>query len=163
MHVTQDQDEYWMRRALELAQQAFAHQEVPVGAVLVRDGEAVGEGWNHPIGLHDPTAHAELQALRSAGMTLKNYRLPQTTLYVTIEPCTMCLGALIHARVSRVVFGAAEPKAGVLQSHQHVLSNPIYNHQLEWQGGVLEEECSRIMQSFFQMRREQIKAKKKTP
>ncbi|VUD68918.1 tRNA-specific adenosine deaminase [Thalassocella blandensis] len=152
-----------MRQALAMAQRAYDLAEVPVGAILVRENQVIGEGWNSPIHLHDPTAHAEIQALRNAGAGEQNYRLPKSTLFVTIEPCTMCLGALIHARVARVVFGASEPKAGVLLSHQHVLGSEIYNHQLEWTGGVLEDECSQLMQSFFQMRREQIKAKKKTP
>lgn len=158
-----EMDEKWMAHALQLAQQAYDHGEVPVGAVIVRDGVAIGEGWNQPIGRCDPSAHAEILALRDAGAFEQNYRLPGATLYVTIEPCTMCLGALIHARIARVVYGAAEPKAGVCQSHQHIVSSDIYNHQIDFSSGILEARCTEIMQSFFKMRREQHRAKKKTP
>ncbi len=153
-------DEYWMRHALVLAQRAYELGEVPVGACLVREDRLIGEGWNQPITQRDPSAHAEILALRAAGLTAQNYRLPDATLYVTIEPCTMCLGALIHARIARVVFGALEPKAGVLQSHPELIQKGIYNHSVSWTGGVLENECSSIIQQFFQMRRAQKKVSK---
>lgn len=156
-----ESDVEFMRAALALAQNAYAMGEVPVGAVIVHDEKIIGEGWNQPIAQHDPTAHAEIMAIRQAALFQKNYRLPQTTLYVTIEPCTMCLGAMIHARITRLVFGAVEPKAGVLASHSLVTANDIFNHQIVWQGGVLEPECSALMQRFFRERRDAKKAEKK--
>ncbi|MCV6605312.1 MAG: tRNA adenosine(34) deaminase TadA, partial [Porticoccaceae bacterium] len=138
-----------MSRALALAAEAEKQGEVPVGAVLVRDGEVVGEGWNRPISGCDPSAHAEIVAIRDAAKNLQNYRLSDTTMYVTIEPCTMCIGAMIHARVARIVFGAKEPRAGAVCSHLQLLDNDHYNHKIEWQGGVMENECSEIISRFF--------------
>lgn len=151
-------DEYWMRRALALAQQAAVLGEVPVGAVLVRGqgegAELLGQGWNQPISARDPSAHAEIVALRQAATQVGNYRLPDTTLYVTIEPCTMCTGALIHARVGRVVFGALEPRAGAVCSHFRLLdTDGIYNHRVVWQQGILAESCAALMGTFFRQRR----------
>lgn len=145
--------ERWMREALVLAQQAAEVDEVPVGAIVVQHNEIIGRGFNEPIRTCDPTAHAEIVALRSASQSLKNYRLPGTTLYVTIEPCTMCLGAMIHARVGLVVFGATELRAGALVSKTSPLDTAHYNHQLSFLGGVLEKDCSVLMQDFFRERR----------
>ena len=142
-----------MRRALELAHTAERDGEVPVGAVIVLDGVVVGEGWNQPIGAHDPTAHAEIVAIRAAARQLRNYRLTGTTLYVTIEPCQMCVGAMVHARVARVVFGALEPKAGALESAMRAHEHPSLNHRLAVAGGVLEAECRAVLQAFFAERR----------
>ena len=145
--------ERFMCRALVLAQCAAAEGEVPVGAVLVRDGVIIGEGWNRPIATHDPSAHAEMIAMRDAASRLGNYRLPGTTLYVTLEPCVMCAGAIIHARVSRLVFGARDPKAGAVDSVYDVIARPRLNHVVEWSGGVLEEECGTVLREFFRKRR----------
>jgi len=142
-----------MRRALELAHTAERDGEVPVGAVIVLDGVVVGEGWNQPIGAHDPTAHAEIVAIRAAARQLRNYRLTGTTLYVTIEPCQMCVGAMVHARVSRVVFGTLEPKAGALESAMRAHEHPSLNHRMAASGGVLEAECRAVLQAFFAERR----------
>lgn len=143
-----------MRHALMLAEQAAAQGEVPVGAVLVRDGEMIGEGWNRPIGENDPTAHAEVRALRDAGQRVGNYRLPGATLYVTLEPCPMCAGAIIQARVQRVLFGAVDPKGGAAGSVFHLLpSDARFNHRTDCAGGVLAEECSELLRSFFRPRR----------
>jgi len=146
-------DQKWMRHALALAQRAAAAGEVPVGAVLVQDGQAIGEGWNRPIGLHDPSAHAEMLAMREAAARLGNYRLTGTTLYVTLEPCIMCAGAIVHARVGRLVFGARDPKAGAVESVYDVIGRPRLNHVVQWQGGVLEEECGALLRDFFRARR----------
>lgn len=142
-----------MRSALLLAERAYSQGEVPVGAVVVLNGEVIGQGWNQPISACDPTAHAEVLALRDAAAKMGNYRLPGAELYVTIEPCTMCAGALMHARIARLIYGASEPKAGVVNSQGNVLSQPHWNHRLEWQGGVLAEEAAQLMQRFFQQRR----------
>ncbi len=150
-------DERWMHYALDLAKQAGDLGEVPVGAVLVRDGHVLGEGFNQPISTQDATAHAEVVALRQAGMNAGNYRLPGSTLYVTIEPCTMCVGALVHARVARLVYGAPEPKAGAVVSALHVLDHTAMNHRVDYVGGVLDAECSVMMSSFFAERRRQKK------
>ncbi|MDZ7802750.1 tRNA adenosine(34) deaminase TadA [Thiohalophilus sp.] len=147
-------DEFWMQRALELARQAGAAGEVPVGAVVVRDEQAIGEGWNQPIGNHDPSAHAEMRALRDAAQRSGNYRLPGTTLYVTLEPCVMCTGAIIHARVDRVVFGARDPKTGAAGSVFDILNSDKHNHRVEIRGEVLAGECGRLLTEFFQTRRE---------
>ncbi|WP_366919464.1 tRNA adenosine(34) deaminase TadA [Hydrocarboniphaga sp.] len=148
------EDERWMRHALMVARRAADAGEVPVGAVLVdRNGEIVAEGWNLPISLHDASAHAEMLALRSAGQKLGNYRLAGTTLYVTLEPCVMCAGAIIHARVSRLVFGARDPKAGAVDSVYDVIARPRLNHQPEWVGGVLEGEAAELLRDFFRERR----------
>ena len=150
-------DEKWMRHALQLARRAEALGEVPVGAVVVLDGNVIGEGWNLPISTHDCTAHAEIMALRNAGKHLNNYRLPNATLYVTIEPCLMCAGAIIHSRVSRLVYGAAESKAGVVQSQLQVLEQPFLNHSVNVSGGVLARECGERLSSFFKARRAEKK------
>lgn len=159
--MTIDIDCFYMQQALALAEQAAFHNEVPVGAVVVVDNKVVGRGWNQPIGTHDPTAHAEVNALRDAASHLNNYRLPNATLYVTIEPCTMCAGALVHARIKRLVYGAVEPKAGVVESNGAIFQADYFNHQLEVTAGVLGEECSALMSSFFKLRRQAAKAKNK--
>lgn len=142
-----------MRHALKLAQRAQELGEVPVGAVIVRDGEVVAEGWNQPIAAHDPSAHAEMVAMREAARALRNYRLTGLTLYVTLEPCIMCAGAIIHARLARLVFGAPDPRAGAVHSLYDVISQPRLNHRPEWAGGVLADECGAILQEFFRARR----------
>jgi tRNA(adenine34) deaminase len=143
----------WMQRALELADKAAELGEVPVGAVVVRDGQLLGEGFNQVISAADPTAHAEVVALREAARGQGNYRLPQATLYVTLEPCTMCAGALIHARIGLLVFAASEPRAGVICSNASALDAPWYNHQVQWLGGVLADESSKRLKDFFRQRR----------
>ena len=142
-----------MQLALDLAGAAAARGEVPVGAVLVRAGELVSEGANCPVGTHDPTAHAEIVALRSAGQSLADYRLAGSTLYVTLEPCIMCASAIVHARVQRVVFGAWDPKAGAAGSIIDVFTLPQLNHRVDVFGGVLAEECAAVLQDFFARRR----------
>lgn len=142
-----------MHHALQLARRAAGEGEVPVGAVLVKDDELVAEGWNRPIGGHDPTAHAEIAALRAGAAKLKNYRLLDTTLYVTLEPCVMCAAAIIHARVHRVVFGAHDPKSGAAGSTFDTLISDQFNHRAICKGGVLEKECSEILTAFFKTRR----------
>lgn len=152
--VHKAEDEHWMRQALIVARRAADAGEVPVGAVLVgADGELLSEGWNLPIALHDASAHAEMQALRSAGQKLANYRLTGSTLYVTLEPCVMCAGAIIHARVSRLVFAARDAKAGAVDSVYDVIARPRLNHRLEWRGGVLEAEAAELLREFFRERR----------
>ncbi len=146
-------DHHWMRLALELADRAEHAGEVPVGAVLVLDEQVVGQGWNSPISSTDPTAHAEVAALRDAAQRLGNYRLPGTTLYVTLEPCAMCAGAIIHARVSRVVYGAADPKGGAADSVFPILGTDRLNHRVEVCGGVLGDESGSRLQRFFRQRR----------
>ena len=146
--------EYYMQFAIEQARLAEAIDEVPVGAVLVQDNTIIVSAHNQPITNNDPTAHAEIQLLRAAGKTLNNYRLPNTTLYVTLEPCTMCLGAMIHARVSRVVFGAYDQKTGVCGSCQDLSSSDCFNHSIEVEGGILADECKNLLQKFFQKRRQ---------
>lgn len=150
---TLSNDERWMRHALALARRAQSEGEVPVGAVLVQNDVAIGEGWNRPIGTHDPSAHAEMLAMRAAAQQVGNYRLVGSTLYVTLEPCVMCAGAIIHARVSRLVFGANDPKAGGVHSVYDVIANPRLNHRLEWTGGILEAECATTLRDFFRARR----------
>lgn len=146
-------DQHFMGRALELARSAAGQGEVPVGAVLVRDGVVIGEGWNAPIGRHDPCAHAEIVALRAAGQREGNYRLPGTTLYVTLEPCAMCAGALLWARVARVVWGAADPKSGAAGSVIDLFAEPRLNHHAVAHGGVLAEASAGLLREFFQQRR----------
>ena len=158
--VLDSEHERWMLRALELAQRAGCAQEVPVGAVVVRGQEIIGEGWNQSIALDDPTAHAEIMALRDAGRATRNYRLPDTILYVTVEPCLMCLGASIHARVARICYGAPEPKAGALVS-QPSDQRQHFNHFPEVIGGVLAEPCSELISTFFAARRNQQRRTKK--
>ncbi len=149
-------DQDWMQKAMAQAREAEAAGEVSVGAVIVRDGELVAQAWNRPIGSHDPTGHAEIIALRAAAARLANYRLPGCTLYVTLEPCTMCAGAIIHARVDRVVFGATDPKTGAAGSVFDVLGTRKLNHYVEVTGGVLAEECGRQLSAFFQKRRSAV-------
>ena len=144
-----------MREALRLAQMAADAGEVPVGAIVVRKGQVIGRGFNQPVRSHDPSAHAEICALRDAGQVVGNYRLPDATLYVTIEPCTMCYGAIIHARVKRLVFGAAEPRYGAVISGQKLLENGHFNHRPDVLSGVLETECSQMMKQFFAVKRQQ--------
>ena len=146
-------DEDYMRAALEQARQAGACDEVPVGAVVVLDGEIVDRGFNQPIGRHDPTAHAEIMALRDAATRLGNYRLPGCALYVTLEPCVMCSGAIMHARVARVVFGARDPKTGVAGSVLDLFAEPRLNHHATIEGGLLADDCGRMLSSFFAARR----------
>jgi len=146
-------DEFFMREALALAREAGVAGEVPVGAVVVRAGEIIGRGFNQPILAHDPTAHAEIMALRDAARSLGNYRLPGCTLYVTLEPCAMCSGAIFHARLARVVFGAADPKTGAAGSVVDLYGEPRLNHHAEIVGGVLAEECGELLSSFFAARR----------
>ena len=146
-------DADWMQTALVLAGRAAASGEVPVGAVLVQGESLLAEGWNQPIAVHDPTAHAEVMALRAAGQSLGNYRLADTTLYVTLEPCLMCVGAIVHARVARLVFGAYDPKSGAVASCMHGFEVPGLNHRVESSGGVMADECGGILKEFFRERR----------
>ncbi|GAA5445455.1 tRNA-specific adenosine deaminase [Microbulbifer sp. NBRC 101763] len=146
-------DYAFMRRALELAELAAERGEVPVGAVLVQDGKIIGEGSNRPIGNCDPSAHAEIVALRRAAEGKQNYRLPNTTLYVTIEPCTMCFGALVHARVNRLVYGATEPRAGVVESQLKLGEAGFFNHKIAVESGVMAEEAGKLVREFFHGRR----------
>lgn len=143
----------WMAIAIEQAKKASQLGEVPVGAVLILNDKLVAQAHNQPISTNDPTAHAEIQLLRIAGMELKNYRLPNSTLYVTLEPCAMCLGAIIHARVSRVVFGAYDEKTGVCGSCADLSNSPYFNHSLDITGGVLAEDCKNLLQDFFIQKR----------
>lgn len=142
-----------MREALALAAQGAALGEVPVGAVLVQDGEVVGRGFNCPISAHDPSAHAEMVAIRAAAQRVANYRLPGSTLYVTLEPCSMCAGLIVHSRIQRVVYGASEPKAGVAASRGQFFAQEFLNHRVLVEGGVLQEECSTVLSEFFRQRR----------
>lgn len=146
-------DEQWMRHAIRLAQRAEDQGEVPIGAVLVKDGRVIAEGWNSPIHHNDPTAHAEIVALREAGKVLHNYRLIDTTLYVTLEPCVMCMGAISHARVKRLVFGAYDPQRGTVCHALQLTDAAFLNHRVEWQGGVMEGECSDLLKNFFKAKR----------
>ena len=144
----------WMQQALKLAERAAHQGEVPVGAVLIQDQVLLGAGSNGPIGQCDPTAHAEINALRGAAKAMGNYRLPGATLYVTLEPCTMCFGALVHARIARLVFAAREPRAGVLGSQLSLQTEPFYNHTMDVEGGLLEAESAALLRDFFRVRRE---------
>ena len=146
-------NESWMRAALQMADEARKQDEVPVGAVLIMNDEIIGRGFNHPVGQHDPSAHAEIEALRDAAQRVGNYRLPGSSLFVTVEPCTMCAGALIHARVGRLVFGAREPRAGAVVSSAKVLDNPALNHRVSVTEGVLADECAALLKEFFKSRR----------
>lgn len=143
-----------MREALALAEQGAALGEVPVGAVLVQDGQIVGRGFNCPISRHDPSAHAEMVAIRDAAQTVANYRLPGSTLYVTLEPCSMCAGLIVHARIQRVVYGATEPKAGVVVSRGQFFAQEFLNHRVLVEGGVLAQECGEVLREFFRLRRQ---------
>lgn len=154
--VDTDPDQHWMSRALALARHAeTAADEVPVGAVLVRDGAAIGEGWNRTIGSSDPTAHAEVVALRAAGQHERNYRLPGSTLYVTLEPCAMCAMALVHARVARVVYAAADPKTGAAGSVFDILGSDRHNHRVSVDSGVMADEAGRLLSDYFRRKRGQ--------
>ena len=151
--MTTTSDELWMEEALRSAQRALEAGEVPVGAVVVYEGRIVGRGWNRNIGDFDPTAHAEIVALREAGATLGNHRLSDCELFVTIEPCAMCAGAMVHARIKRLVYGADDPKAGAVQSVVKVLNHPQLNHNVEVRGGVLAGRSAELLQTFFKNRR----------
>lgn len=153
MGVAGQDDEAWMRYAIRLAQRAEAQSEVPVGAVLVLNGKCIAEGWNTPITDNDPTAHAEITAMRQAGIRLGNYRLLDCTLYVTLEPCVMCMGAIAHARVKRLVFGAIDNKRGAVCSALTLANADFLNHQVDWQGEVLAETCGDLLRDFFKARR----------
>ena len=148
-----DVDQPWMEHALRLARRGAEQGEVPVGAVLVRDGEVLAEAWNRPIAEHDPTAHAESLVLRQAGQRIGNYRLTGTTLYVTLEPCPMCAGALVWARIERLVFGTFDPRGGAVASHHHLLHTQNLNHRVSWRGGVLAAPCGELLRDFFRDRR----------
>ena len=151
--MTTEYENQWMRHALELAKRAEAEGEVPVGAVIVQDNAVIAEGWNRPIAANDPTAHAEINALRTAAARLGNYRLLDADLYVTLEPCVMCAGAIIQARLRRVIFGTNDPKAGAAGSVFDILGTGRLNHQVEVAGGVLAAECAAILQNFFRNKR----------
>lgn len=146
-------DEAWMRRAIALAQQAEEEGEVPVGALIVKDNQCIAEGFNLPIKNSDPTAHAEIMAMRQASQRLNNYRLVETTLYVTLEPCVMCMGAIQHARIQRVVFGATDKKRGAICSALNLSKAEYTNHHIDWLGGVLADECGSLLTAFFKKRR----------
>jgi tRNA(adenine34) deaminase len=150
---TQNTDETYMRLALELAEQAALAGEVPVGAIIVKDGVIIGRGGNAPIESHDPTAHAEICAMRDAALLLENYRLVDCTLYVTLEPCAMCAGAMQHARIARLVYGASDPKTGACGSVINLMSEPKLNHHTEMTGGILAQECGAVLSTFFAARR----------
>jgi len=145
--------EKWMSHALSLAERSKQEGEVPVGAVIVKDNQLIAEGWNRPIAHHDATAHAEIMAIRAAGQKLANYRLPGTQLYVTLEPCTMCAGAIIHARISYVFFGTTDPKTGTAGSVIDLFSQPYHNHRTIIEGGILKDDCSMLLTQFFKERR----------
>jgi tRNA(adenine34) deaminase len=156
-----EKDEYWMRQALQEAEQGAKCDEVPVGAVLVsQSGELIASGHNQPISTVDPTAHAEIVVIRTAARQLNNYRLPDTTLYVTLEPCTMCVGAIVQARIGRVVYATTEPKSGAIESAQQLFKKPHFNHYPEILAGVLEEECASCLSGFFSNKREAKKSRK---
>lgn len=146
-------DALFMSRALELAREAEKLGEVPVGAVIVRKGEIIAEGFNRPINSNDPTAHAEIVAMREASQKLSSYRLNDTTLYVTLEPCAMCAGAMVHARVKRLVYACLDPRAGAVSSVFSVANNPALNHRVQCDGAVLTEECGQVLKDFFQRKR----------
>ena len=156
----EQQDLHFMKMAMEMATKAEERGEVPVGAVLVKDGEVVSAGFNFSIGLHDPSAHAEMQCLRQAGQIMQNYRLLDTTLYVTLEPCAMCAGAIVHSRINRLVFGARDEKTGAAGTVIDIVRHSAFNHQLDVSSGVLETECSEQLSAFFKRRRNEKKAAK---
>ncbi|MCJ2370700.1 tRNA adenosine(34) deaminase TadA [Pseudomonas sp. RGM 3321] len=151
--IDRSKDQDFMREALALAARGALLGEVPVGAVVVQNGEIIGRGYNCPISASDPSAHAEMVAIRDAAKALDNYRLPGSTLYVTLEPCSMCAGLIVHSRVARVVYGALEPKAGIVQSQGQFFSEGFLNHRVLFEGGVLGEECGAMLSEFFRMRR----------
>lgn len=146
--------EFWMQQAIEQAKKAELAGEVPVGAILVQDDKIIGQGFNQPIQAHDPSAHAEIQALRNAGQQLGNYRFPGSTLYVTLEPCTMCAGSIIHARVQHLLFGAYDPRTGAIESVSHILDEPYHNHKVTYRGGVMAEESGALLRQFFKAKRQ---------
>lgn len=146
-------DMRWMQHALTLAKAAAHAGEVPVGAVLVSDNQVIAEAYNAPISHHDPCAHAEVLALRQGAVALQNYRLINTTLYVTLEPCMMCAGAMVHARIQRLVYGASDPKTGVIHSRMQLLDQPFLNHRIQYEGGVLSAECGQVLSDFFKAKR----------
>lgn len=154
------QEQFWMQHALQLAEKAELQGEVPVGAVIVKDEQIVGEGWNQPITLNDPSAHAEIMAIRDAGHRLDNYRLTDCTLYVTLEPCAMCTGAMVHSRVARLVFGATDPRTGAAGSVFQLADNIHLNHRMMVTSGILAEQSAAMLQRFFRRRRAEQKAKK---
>ncbi|BBN80758.1 tRNA-specific adenosine deaminase [Pseudoalteromonas sp. A25] len=156
-----EQDQYWMSQALMYADKAELQNEIPVGAVVVKDDQLIAAGWNQSICNHDPSAHAEMQAIRKAGQALENYRLVDCTLYVTLEPCPMCAGLLVHSRLKRVVFGAKDAKTGAAGSIMNIVREPQLNHQLEVTEGVLADECAEKLSAFFRRRRKEIKEAKK--
>lgn len=147
-------DEFFMQQALALAAEGARAGEVPVGAVVVQHGEVVGQGFNCPISRHDPSAHAEMVAIRDAAQTVANYRLPGSTLYVTLEPCSMCAGLIVHSRIQRMVYGATEPKAGVVVSRGQFFAQEFLNHRVLVEGGVLAQECGEVLREFFRLRRQ---------
>jgi tRNA(adenine34) deaminase len=151
--IDRSQDERFMREALALAAQGAERGEVPVGAVLVQDGEVIGTGFNCPISTSDPSAHAEMVAIRAAASAVQNYRLPGSTLYVTLEPCSMCAGLIVHSRIARVVYGTTEPKAGVAVSRGQFFTQDFLNHRVLIEGGLLAQECSEMLSAFFKARR----------
>jgi len=148
-----ERDHYWMQRAIQLAEKATSQDEVPVGAILVADDQLIGEGYNCPITQHDPSAHAEMIALRMAANHIQNYRLVNTTLYVTLEPCVMCAGAMVHARIKRLIFGAFDPKAGAITSMTNLLDLPFLNHRITYEGGLLAAQCGGLLSNFFREKR----------
>jgi tRNA(adenine34) deaminase len=152
-------DESWMRYAIRLAQRAEENGEVPVGALLVKNEKVIAEGWNAVIETHDSSAHAEIVAIRRAGKIIENYRLINTTLYVTLEPCVMCMGAISHARVKRLVFGAFDEKRGAVCNALNLTDAPFLNHHVKFQGGILEETCSQLLKDFFAQKRNLAKQK----
>ena len=152
--IDRSQDEHFMQLALQQAQQGAALGEVPVGAVLVLQGEVIGVGFNCPISTHDPSAHAEMVAIRAAARQVGNYRLPGSTLYVTLEPCSMCAGLIVHSRIQRVVYGTTEPKAGVVVSRGEFFAQDFLNHRVLVEGGVLAEQCASELREFFRLRRQ---------
>lgn len=155
--MSEQSDIYWMQHAIMLARKAWALGEVPVGAVLVQDNRIIGEGWNTSIYCCDPTGHAEIMALRQGGQTVKNYRLLRTVLYVTLEPCAMCAGAMVHSRIDRLVYGASDAKAGAAGSVMHVLEHPAMNHYVAVTNGVLHTTCAALLSDFFRQRRHEHK------
>jgi tRNA(adenine34) deaminase len=158
--MTAENDQHWMQLALNLADKAKQQGEIPVGAILVRDNQIIGQGWNQSISLNDPSAHAEMMAIRDAGKNIQNYRLINTTLYVTLEPCPMCAGLLVHSRIDKLVYGAADQKTGAAGSLMCLVNDSRLNHQVTVTSGVLAEQCSEKLSEFFRQRRAQKKAEK---
>jgi tRNA(adenine34) deaminase len=146
-------DEQWMRYAIGLAQRAQEQGEVPIGALIVKDNCCIAEGWNQPVSSHDPSAHAEMVVIRNAGKALKNYRLNGTTLFVTLEPCVMCMGAIVHARIERLVFGANDPQRGAVCHALNLVEASFLNHRVQWRGEVLQDICATMLLDFFRQRR----------